>query len=637
MEEIVVGMIGCGNIGKTHAEILKSLPGVRIAGYCDAKLDAAESLREGSKKAYATEDPGRVLEDPGIHVVYISTHHDSHVLLSMDAIEKDKIVFLEKPMAIELDSALRLARFVEEKRGRMMMGFKLRFEPLVKRMRSMLPEPLVTIGQLLDPPWPEDLWVTDPAKGGGNLLSQGCHMIDLVCYLNRTEPVRIHAEGGNLQHPSLELYDTLSASIGFAGGPCATVTVGDDGPTPYVSKFSIQVVGSGKSAHLHHRLTHGTFFDGEKVLEEQVGAELGFANENAAFIDALRKDGSLPCDHRDGLRSVLLLDRAYESIRTGTAQAVPCVNDLLRPRVSVRVDAPALRLGIVGGLNASHSKAFCAILNGLDRGKTFPEGYPGFQHERMNARVTVVADEDREASALLAETFCLGEVFSDPEDLIGKVDGVLVCDDRSMKHAKKAEPFLRAGIPTFIDKPMGKDSPAAERIGALICETGAPCFSSSALRFARERDEAAEAVESLGEVKMMSLTCPGELVGYGIHVAEVAFSLLGTEIESVSNQGQGPHNIVHARYRNGIDLLLQISEEYAHSFDMYIKGTAGTFQTRIADAQYFYSGMLAAFVEMVRTGEPPVSLDETLAVIQLLELAGKSKSEGGEWVEFPAA
>jgi predicted dehydrogenase len=635
MDEIVVGLIGCGNIGRTHAGILTSLDGVRVACFCDANLDAAESLREGAGGAYATDDPSQVLEDAEISVVYISTHHDSHVPLSIEAIEKGKVVFLEKPMAIDLDSALRLARFVEQKKGRMMMGFKLRFEPLVDRARRAVPEPLITIGQLLDPPWPEDAWFMDPAAGGGNLLSQGCHMIDLVCHLNPTEPVRIHAEGGNLQHPSLDLYDTLAASIRFAGGPVATVAIGDDGPTPYVSKFSVQAAGNGKSAHLHHRLTHGTFFDGEKVREEQVGAELGFANENAAFIDSLRKDGPLPCDQRDGLRAALLLDRAYESIQTGSARDVPTLEELFAPKLWVKAGAPTVRLGIVGGLNASHSKAFCAILNGLEAGKSFPEGYPGLRHEAMNARVAAVADPDREASGLLAGTFGLDETFTDPEELIGKVDGVLVCDDRSMEHAAKAEVFLRAGVPTFIDKPLGKDSAPAEKIAGLVRETGTPCFSSSALRFARERDEAAEAMEGLGEVKMVSLTCPGELVGYGIHVAEVAVSLLGTEIESVSNQGQGPHNIVHARYRNGTDLLLQISEEYAHSFDLYMKGTGGTFQTRIADAQYFYSAMLGAFVEMVRTGKPPVPLDETLVVIRLLDLAGKSKREGGGWIEFP--
>jgi predicted dehydrogenase len=634
MDKIVVGIIGCGNIGRIHVNSLRSIPDVRLAAFCDVNLDAAEALREETPEAYATDDVARVLGDPEISAVYISTHNDTHVPLSLQAIEEGKAVFLEKPMALDMDSALRLASVVEAGDVPLMVGFKLRFEPLVARAQDVIPNPLMTVGQLFDPPWPEDGWFMDPVRGGGHLLSQGCHMVDLVCFLNASEPVRVHAEGGNLQHPDTELFDTFSAAIRFADGSVASVAIGDTGPSPYLSKFSVQLSGSGKTAHLHHRLTRGSFCDGIRTWEEQVAAEFGFARESEAFIASLRESEPAPCDHRDGLLSVLLLDRTFESIRTGTAQSVPSLEVLLKPKVTVNLRSSPIRLGIVGGLNASHSKAYTAICNGIAKGESFPEGYPRFAPEHLGARVVAAWDPDRSAVEQLARTFHVESVCEQPEELIGKVDGAIVCDDRSLDHPSRAEVFLREGIPTFIDKFLGKDAESASRIADVARENQTPCFAASALRFSRECEEIVNSLGEIGELKFVSLTGPGDWVFYGIHMVDLAVSLLGTDIEKVANWGHGPDNLVHVRYRDGKNLNVNVSEEYAHRFDCFVKGSKGTASATISDAQYFYSAMLRAVVAMIESGHPPITLDESLTVVRLLDAGSESKMHDGEWVVF---
>ncbi len=627
-------IIGCGNIGATHANSLRTIPGVRIAAFCDQHLVSAQALSALSPEAYITEDIDRVLNDAGIQAVIIATHNDSHVPMALKAIRNGKAVLLEKPMSLDLDSALRLAREVEARNVPLMMGFKLRFEPAIERAREFLPSPYLTAGHLHDSPWPEEGWFMDPQKGGGNILSQGCHMADLVCYLNPAPPVRIHAEGGNLQHPKSPLYDNLVCSIRFANNAIASLMAGDSGPAPVVSKFSALMTADNRAVLIHDRMKSVSFYENQRSWEERAESEQGFINEVRAFIAALRTGGPLPCNHRDGLLSVLLLDRAYQSIRTGTAQAIPSIEELLKSRPSITVPASSrtLRIGIVGGMQASHCKVFSSILNGVPEGATLPEGFARYPQRDLGARVTAAWDPDSAAAAKLAGAYGLEHVSQSLEEMAGCVDAAIICDDRSMEHAKRAEPFLRAGKPVYVDKLFGSNYASSLPIVKLTQEHRAPCFAASALRFARELEEARQQIEKIGPVKLLTLTGPGDLVWYGIHLLEVAFPLLGSDVEALVNTGQGAHNNIRARYRNGVDLLINISEEYPYGFHCHVLGTKGHFFTTIGDAVYFYTNLMEAAVAMFHGGPVPVDPEESLKIMYFLDVAAKSKSQGGTWI-----
>ena len=110
------------------------------------------------------------------------------------------------------------------------------------------------------------------------------------------------------------------ATIKFANGGVASVAQGDSGQTPFVSKFSFQLTDGRRTAHLRDRLKTVTLFDGEKSSEHADPEEYGFLEENRDFVRALREGIPPPTTHRDGLRDTLLLLKAVESLKTGTAQ-----------------------------------------------------------------------------------------------------------------------------------------------------------------------------------------------------------------------------------------------------------------------------------------------------------------------------
>lgn len=317
-----IAIIGCGSMGEIHAGCLSRIEGVALRALCDSDVQRARTLSLKFPAAVVTSDPDEVLRDERVDAVYICTHHDSHSSLAIRAAERKKHVMLEKPLALTLRECYDVGNAVEKHGITLMTGFKMRYYPSVKRARDFIPSPLVTIAQMMDARWPDDFWANDALKGGGNVLSQGCHTMDLVCHLNRSRPERVFAEGGNFTHPGKGIVDNIVATIRFENGAVASVTQGDSGQTPFVSKFSFQLTDGRKSAHLRNRLKTVTLFDGENTNEVTDPEEYGFQEENNDFVRSLLGNTPPPVTHVDGLRATLLILKAFESLKTGLPQTV---------------------------------------------------------------------------------------------------------------------------------------------------------------------------------------------------------------------------------------------------------------------------------------------------------------------------
>ncbi len=317
-----IGIIGCGAIAETHAACLSQIDGACLVAFCDAERARAAEFSRKFQGSYAAEDPEKLFLDDSIDAVYICTHHDSHGPLAVRAAVAGKHVMMEKPLALTLSECEQVGNAVEKSGITLMVGFKLRYYPSVARARQFIPHPLVTIAQMMDSRWPDDFWANDPAKGGGNVLSQGGHTADLLYYLNGSEPVRVYAEGGNFTHPGINIIDNIVATIQFANGCIASLVQGDSGATPFVSKFSFQLLDGNKTVHLRNRLKTVTLFDGTDVSVSEDPDEYGFMEENRDFVKSVQLGQPPPITYRDGMRATLVLLKALESLHTGKPEAI---------------------------------------------------------------------------------------------------------------------------------------------------------------------------------------------------------------------------------------------------------------------------------------------------------------------------
>ena len=324
-DSINMALIGCGGMGRSHMGRARDLPELNFTAYVDVLEEAAAGACEEFGGRYHTTDVETVWDDDEIDAVLIATHHDSHTPFATQAAAAGKHIFLEKPMALTIEECLEIEEAVAKAGVKLMMGFKFRFAPLVAKVKEVIQKPLVTVGQSLHPNMKG--WAITPERGGGPVLSNGCHAFDLVYWLNESEPVLISAAGGALTHPEIGLVDNAAVSVQFENGSIASIIAGDSGDARYTSKFFFEVLDGQRTATLHdrcHRVTFGGCeIDSLSVEELPPPASSdpeGTQGELEAWARCLLDDTEPPVGPRDGTRATAMVLKAFEAIRSGKTQ-----------------------------------------------------------------------------------------------------------------------------------------------------------------------------------------------------------------------------------------------------------------------------------------------------------------------------
>ncbi len=320
-QTLQIALIGCGNLGRMHCEAIQTVGGAQLRAFADVAPHKAREYCEKYGGSYFTEEAERIFQDPQIDAVYICTLHDTHADLCIRAAQAGKHIMVEKPLALTVEDCRRIGEAVERYDVKLMPAFKMRYYTMIQKARELIAQPLLVTMQMMDNRWADTHWANDPIKGGGNVLSQGCHSCDILAFVAGAEPERVFAEGGNFYTRS-KVVDNIVATFRFANGCVGTWVQGDAHGTPFASKFFMQLIAQGKSASLSHRLTRLTYAEKGKADQVFEGIETGIVEENRAFIECLRNHTPPPVDHRDGLRATLMPLKAFASLRTGQPQKI---------------------------------------------------------------------------------------------------------------------------------------------------------------------------------------------------------------------------------------------------------------------------------------------------------------------------
>lgn len=329
-ETVGLAVIGCGGIAggrgearRGHLQTITQLATAHLRACADIDAAAAEHAAQKYGADYWTADLDRVLNDPEVQGVLICTRHDSHADLAIRAARAGKHILIEKPFAMTVDECRAMIAAAEASGVILMPAFRCRYCSGVTRAREVIDSPALIVGQLMDARWGDEIWAQDPVIGGGEVLSQGVHMFDLVCHLAGSDPVSIYAAGGTLTHDPqrTSVIDNAFCTLTFANGVVASVLTGDAGMSPLTSKFFVELFKDGvKSATIHDRLKQVEFWgvDAPGVSEPDEHMEL----EVRDFVEAIANKTPAPIPARDGLRATLLAHAAFTSIRTGQPQPI---------------------------------------------------------------------------------------------------------------------------------------------------------------------------------------------------------------------------------------------------------------------------------------------------------------------------
>ncbi len=231
-----------------------------------------------------------------------------------------------------------------------------------------------------------------------------------------------------------------------------------------------------------------------------------------------------------------------------------------------------------------------------------------------------------------AKCSLIPNVFTKPEEAIGKVDAVLIATDIGYEHVERARPYIEAGLPVFVDKPMVDNATDLQTFVNWVQE-GKPIMSSSCMRYAKEFIPYRLSTHELGALRFVSITTPKSWERYGIHALEAIYPIIGPGFLSVRNTGTAERNIVHLTHRSGADVIVVATADMYGAFGcLQLCGTAGHVQLAFSDSFYSFKTQLEAFIAYLRTGERPFPFSETVELMQLVIAGIRSREEGGREV-----
>ena len=285
--------------------------------------------------------------------------------------------------------------------------------------------------------------------------------------------------------------------------------------------------------------------------------------------------------------------------------------------------AGPLRAGIIG-LDTSHVIAFTQILNNPKASGDLADvkvvaGYPGGSPD--------IPDSRNRVEGYTKQLRGMGiEICASIDELLGKVDVVLLESVDGRPHLEQVRPVFAAGKRVFIDKPLAGSLADAVEIVRLSKERNVPFFSSSSTRFSPDFQAIRQGKSRFGKVKSCVATSPmsiephhPDLFWYGVHGVEILYTIMGPGCQTVTRPEK---NKVVGIWRDGRVGTFQGTEAYGATVEgSEASGEAGKY----AD----YEPLVVEIAKFFKTGKPPVDPEETLELFAFMEAADESQRQGG--------
>ncbi len=320
---VTVGVIGAGLIARTVLlPELARQDGVRLRGIASLGGLSARHLGMRFRFDYATTDVQEILADPEVNCVFILTRHDSHGVLIQKAWEAGKAVYVEKPLVLTEEELRDVYAAWQRTHGFLMVGFNRRYAPLAIEAASFLPAPIVprlihcrvNAGTV-----PARHWVNDQRQGGGRILSEVCHFVDLAQYWAGALPTSVFAECTPTTNHCLGGAG-VSVTLKFANGSLATILYATGGPKSY-SRERFEIFSGERAVELQDFRRLRKISQGRRRARWRWNQDLGYRNELRALLDALGsgRSGVSFAEYAAGALATFGILRA---LRQGTVQQV---------------------------------------------------------------------------------------------------------------------------------------------------------------------------------------------------------------------------------------------------------------------------------------------------------------------------
>ncbi len=317
------GRIGIGFVGAGAFAQSVLLPAVAKIGniepvvICSAGGLSAEHQGKKFGFARATTDFESVIADSEVDAVIIATRHNLHASQAAKALLAGKHVFVEKPLALTREQ-LEEVQKAYEKAGRVLLvGFNRRFSPHAEAaggLFSGLVRPRLINYRVNAGAVPQDSWIKDRAEGGGRVLGEVCHFIDLAAFLASSRPTRVYAVRSGGKEALDEDRDSVIVTLDFKDGSLAVITYAASGNAS-LSKERVEAACGGRTAVIEDFRRTSLYADGKR-RKVKTAQDKGHAAEVRAFFGGI-SGGRSPIDFADMYAVTLATIAAEESLARG--------------------------------------------------------------------------------------------------------------------------------------------------------------------------------------------------------------------------------------------------------------------------------------------------------------------------------
>lgn len=316
-DKCVLGVIGAGGFARSVLlPELKKMPDVILHTVATQRGASAEKTGDTFGFRQVSADTDDVLNNPEINAVLVATRHDSHAELTARALETGKSVLVEKPLALDRIGLNRVIVARNDSSGFFQVGFNRRFAPMSELVRSRLESHggtrfvllRVNAGHI-----PAESWVHAADEGGGRILGEVCHFVDLARYFVGAPIVSVQADSARVTEGGC---DDLNVALRFADGSLATVVYTGLGDNVY-SKELIEAYAGGSVITVDNFQSYTIAENGKLHKPCNRAQDKGFKPALRRFVAAVKDGGPAPIDEAELIETSLATIAIMESLQSG--------------------------------------------------------------------------------------------------------------------------------------------------------------------------------------------------------------------------------------------------------------------------------------------------------------------------------
>ena len=262
----------------------------------------------------STTNYKEILNDKDVDLVVITTRHDLHAKMAIEALNAGKHVFVEKPMALNNEELEDIIQAQQTSGKTVTIGFNRRFSPHIQKIKSLIgTSPMNIIATMNAGYIPQNVWVQDLKIGGGRIIGEACHFIDLITYItgSKVKSVCMNAMGTNPE----ENTDNATLILKYENGSTGVINYFSNGSKAY-SKERIEVFSQEKTLIMDNfRKTEGFGFKGFSKLSTRL--DKGHKNQFHELINRINNGGEPLIPFEELINTTKTSFAAIESLKKG--------------------------------------------------------------------------------------------------------------------------------------------------------------------------------------------------------------------------------------------------------------------------------------------------------------------------------